>query len=214
MEKYKIALVDDHALFRRGTKSLLEEQNDLKIVWEAGNGKEMIDKITNTGVPDLVVMDVYMPVMNGVDAAAWLKQHYPQVKILSFSMYDERERVLPLVKVGVNGYILKTADDEILLEAVKHIRDGDVFFPRFITRYLAEEYRVIDTVQLNAREIEFIKLCASELTYKEIANKMQISARTAEGYREQLFTKLDVKSRQGLILYAIRRKLIDVTLEA
>lgn len=209
MDKYSIAVVDDHSLVRFGVKRLLQDKN-IDVIWEAENGMDMIDKCTLGKIPQLVIMDINMPGMNGVDASAWIKKHHPEIKVLMFSASAEREIVLKLLKIGINGYVLKgRTDATILIDAVQHIHDGDVYFPAFVTKYLLDEYKD-DTAKLNAREIEFLQLSATELTYKEIADKMQISARTVEGYREQLFTKLQVTSRVGLVLYAIKHRLVSV----
>jgi DNA-binding NarL/FixJ family response regulator len=206
-----IALVDDHRLFRSGIVSLINSFTGYKILFEAGNGEELIRKISPKFKPDIVLLDINMPVMDGISTAQWLRTHYPNIFIIILSMFEDAEKVLSMVKMGVKGYLLKDAEPYEFEQALKKVSQGELYYPEFVTRHLVQSFnKNTDLIKLNAREIEFLKLAGTELTYKEIADQMCISARTVDGYRDQLFEKLQIKSRVGLVLYAIKNNLIEL----
>ena len=206
-----IALVDDHRLFRSGIVSLITSITGYKILFEAGNGEELTRKISPKFKPDIVLLDINMPVMDGTSTAQWLRNHYPDVCIIILSMFEDAEKVLSMVKIGVKGYLLKDAEPHEFEQALKKVSQGELYYPEFVTRHLVQSFnKNTDQVKLNAREIEFLKLAGTELTYKEIADQMCISARTVDGYRDQLFEKLQIKSRVGLVLYAIKNNMIEL----
>jgi DNA-binding NarL/FixJ family response regulator len=150
-------------------------------------------------------------VMDGISTAQWLRTHYPNIFIIILSMFEDAEKVLSMVKMGVKGYLLKDAEPYEFEQALKKVSQGELYYPEFVTRHLVQSFnKNTDLVKLNAREIEFLKLAGTELTYKEIADQMCISARTVDGYRDQLFEKLQIKSRVGLVLYAIKNNLIEL----
>ncbi|MGN6396643.1 MAG: response regulator transcription factor [Mucilaginibacter sp.] len=211
MENVQIALVDDHKLFRSGIASLINNFKGFKILFEAGNGEEMIRRISSKLKPDIVLLDIHMPVMDGAATALWLKENYPEIRIIVLSMLEDPEKVLTMLKLGTKGYLLKDSEPHEFERALQKVSVGEVYYPEFVTRLLINSFNEQnDQVTLQIRELEFIKLAASELTYKEIATQMCISIRTVDGYRDQLFEKLGVKSRIGLVLYAIKHKLIEV----
>lgn len=211
-EPIKIALVDDHRLFRSGIASLIGSFNRYNILFEAAHGKELIDKIDSGLVPDIVLLDINMPVMDGISTAQWLKKFYPDVRTIILSMFEDAEKVLAMVKMGVKGYLLKDAEPHEFEAALIKVAEGDLYYPDFVTRHLLNNFNndKIAQVKLNPREIEFLRLTGTELTYKEIADTMCISVRTVDSYRDQLFEKLQIKSRVGLVLYSIKNKLIDL----
>jgi DNA-binding NarL/FixJ family response regulator len=210
-EPVRIALVDDHRLFRSGIASLINDFSNYAIIFEAGNGEEMIPLINAKFKPHIILLDINMPHMNGITAASWLRDNHPDIKIIILSMFEDAEKVITMVRMGVKGYLLKDAEPYEFEEALYKVSHGEVYFPEFVTKYLVDN---IDThfnlAKLNSRELEFLKLAATELTYKEIAEHMCISSRTVDGYRDQLFEKLQIKNRIGLVLYAIKHKLIDL----
>lgn len=207
----QIALADDHRLFRSGLVSLISNLSNYKVLFEAGDGKELIGKITPKVKPDIILLDINMPAMNGMEAAKWLKDNYPEIKIIVLSMFQDAEKVLAMIKLGVKGYLLKDSEPQEFEEALNKVADGEIYYPSFVTRYLVKNLdRDNEQVRLNSRELEFLRLAGTELTYKEIADKMCISARTVDGYRDQLFEKLNIKSRVGLVLYAIKNNLIEL----
>ncbi len=211
METVQIALVDDHRLFRSGIASLIENFTGYNVIFEAGNGEELIQKISEMLIPDIILLDINMPVRDGTSTAQWLKKHHPKIAIIVLSMFDDADNVLAMLKLGVKGYLLKDAEPSEFQDALQKVSQGEMYYPDFVTRYLLNNFNhETEPSKLNAREIEFLKLVGSELTYKEIAEQMFISIRTVDGYRDNLFEKLNIKSRVGLVLYAIKNKIIDL----
>ena len=211
MENIRIALVDDHRLFRSGIASLINHIKGYSVLFEAGNGEELTQKLSPKYQPDIILLDIHMPVMDGTATALWLKETYPDIKIIVLSMLEDPEKVLNMLKLGVKGYLLKDAEPLEFEQALQKVSRGEVYYPDFVTKLLINNFnQPIDDLKLNAREIEFLKLAGTELTYKEIADQMYISVRTVDGYRDTLFDKLHIKSRVGLVLYAIKNKLIEL----
>jgi DNA-binding NarL/FixJ family response regulator len=210
-EPIRIALVDDHRLFRSGIASLIDDFDSYTILFEAGDGEEMISKIDPSLKPHIILLDINMPRMNGIATARWLRDNHPDINIIVLSMYEDAEKVLTMVKMGVKGYLLKDAEPFEFEEALHKVAQNEVYYPDFVTRHLVDSINIdLSLTKLNNRELEFLKLAATELTYKEIADHMCLSSRTVDGYRDQLFEKLQIKSRIGLVLYAIKHKLIDL----
>ena len=211
METLQIALVDDHSLFRSGIAALVNDLKGYSILFEAADGQEFIRKISPKLKPDIVLLDINMPQMDGIATAKWLRSNYPAIHIIVLSMFEDAEKVLAMIKLGVKGYLLKDAEPFEFEQALSNISKNEVYFPQFVTRHLISNFnKPADPIKLNSREIEFLKLSGTELTYKEIADQMCISVRTVDGYRDQLFEKLQIKSRVGLVLYAIKNKLIEL----
>ena len=210
-EPIRIALVDDHRLFRSGIASLVENFDSYSIIFEAGDGEEMIRKLNAKIKPHIILLDINMPKMNGISSARWLRDNHPDIDIIVLSMFEDAEKVLTMVRMGVKGYLLKDAEPNEFEDALHRVSQNEVYYPEFVTRHLVDSINIdFNIAKLNSREIEFLKLAATELTYKEIADHMCISSRTVDGYRDQLFEKLHLKSRIGLVLYAIKHKLIDL----
>ena len=211
MSTIQIVLVDDHRLFRGGIASLINNFSGYKILFEAANGTELIKKITENNKPDIIILDINMPVMNGLNTAEWLRKNHPGIKIIVLSMYDDAEKVLTMLKLGVKGYLLKDAEPVEFKNALEKVSAGDVYFPDFVSRLLVNSFNDLrEYEKLNIREIEFLKLVGTELTYRQIADKMQVSVRTVDGYRDHLFEKLQIKSRVGLALYAVKNRMVDL----
>ncbi|MBS1526247.1 MAG: response regulator transcription factor [Bacteroidetes bacterium] len=209
--KILIAIVDDHTLFRNGVASLMSEFDELQLLFEAENGLQMQEALAKHGAPDVVLMDINMPVMDGYDATSWLRKNYPPVKILALSMFEDDHAVIKMIRCGASGYVLKESKPRELLEAIQSIRAKGVYINELVSgkliRSVAEDE---DGVELSKKEVEFLKYCCSELTYKEIADKMFVSPRTVDNYRESLFLKLNLKSRTGLVLYAIQNRMFRI----
>jgi DNA-binding NarL/FixJ family response regulator len=209
MQAIQIALVDDHRLFRSGIASLINKLPQYAIIFEAGDGEELTRKLTPKVKPDIILLDINMPKKDGIATAQWIRNNYPDVCIIVLSMFEDAEKVLQMVKIGVKGYLLKDAEPAEFEQALNCVAQGEVYFPPFVTRHLISNFnRQEAQIKLNPRELEFLKLAGTELTYKEIAEQMCISARTVDDYRDQLFEKLQIRSRVGLVLYAVKNKLI------
>jgi DNA-binding NarL/FixJ family response regulator len=210
-EPIQIALVDDHKLFRSGMAALVTNFKRYNILFEAANGQELISTINSGTVPDIILLDISMPVMDGVEAAQILRAKHPNVRIIILSMFEDADKVLLMVKMGVKGYLLKDSEPHEVEDALLKVSQGELYYPEFVTRHLITNFNSkLENIKLNPREIEFLRLTGTELTYKEIAETMNISVRTVDSYRDQLFEKLQIKSRVGLVLYSIKNKLIEL----
>lgn len=215
---YRLAVVDDHKLFRRGLISLIDMvDKNSEILFEADNGEQMKSKLDPANLPDIVLMDVNMPGMDGFASVAWLKENHPAVRVLVVSMIEKEETVVRMLKLGVKGYLCKDVEPEELGEALHAVLNKGFYYTDFITGKLVHSLQnespnntkeVSD--QINDREREFIKLACSEMTYNEIADKMCLSPKTIDGYRNSLFEKLNIKSRVGLVIYAIRHGIFRI----
>lgn len=210
-----IALVDDHILLRNGLAGMLKESG-YTVLFEADNGKEFTEMIQKSGEPAMVLLDINMPVMDGYATAAFIKKNYPETKVLALSMYDDEEAIIKMLKNGARGYILKDAHPADLKAAIESIMTKGFYYSEMVTGRLMRSIidepgsDIIEEDKLTDREVEFLKLAATELTYKEIAEKMHLSPRTIDGYRDDLFEKLHIKSRVGLVLYAIKNGIVVV----
>jgi len=205
-----IALVDDHRLFRRGMASLIDSFPAYEVLFDASNGTEFCDKISPEFKPQIVLLDLSMPGLNGQQTAQWIIKHYPEIHIIVLSMFDDEKTVIEMMKIGIKGYLLKDSEPAEFKVALDTVAAMDVYFPAFVTRYMANNFSESETIKLNPRETEFLKLASTELTYKEIADKMFVSLRTVDGYRDQLFLKLNVKNRIGLVIYAIKNRIVNL----
>ncbi len=213
----KVALVDDHVLLRNGLAALVGTLG-YTVLFEADNGKDFLDKLEKNGIPDLVLLDINMPKMDGYETALWLKRNYPDVRVLALSMYDDENAIIRMLKNGARGYILKDSEPLELKTAMDAVFTKGFHYSEMVTGRLIHTLNTMDEESdrnksvsgLNEREIEFLKLAATEMTYKEIAEQMHLSPRTIDGYRDALFEKLDLKSRVGLVLFAIKHGIVTV----
>jgi two-component system invasion response regulator UvrY len=222
-----IAVVDDHELFRTAVKGVIQNfisDNFLyKVAMEAENGKDFIDKTSLQSAPiDIVILDIHMPIMDGYETLKWINSHQPQTKVLILSMNNSPEIVAACMKDGASGYLTKTASQPQIETAVKSIATKGFFYDDFITQSLIlvlkngnnsiQNNQAKDSSEkrtLTKREIEFLTLLGTDSSYKEIADKMQISLRTVDGYREELFRKFNVNSRVSLVIKAIKYGFIN-----
>ena len=203
--KIHIAIVDDHTLFRNGVAALMAEFDELEVVFEAENGQQMQQALAKHAKPDVILMDINMPVMDGYASTKWIKLNYPKIRVLALSMFEDDKAVIQMIKCGAGGYVLKESRPRELLEAIKAIHEKGVYINEMVSgKLLRSVTDKEDLPDISKKELEFLKLCCSELTYKEIADQMFVSPRTVDNYREALFLKLNLKSRSGLVLYAIQ----------
>lgn len=217
-ETIKIVLVDDHKLFRKGMMELINRIPGYAVIWEANHGKDLIEQLALKEKPHIVLLDITMPVMDGYETADWLKQHHPAIQVLALSMYDTEPAIIKMLQSGAKGYILKDADPSELKAALQDVTTKGFSYSELVTNTLyktlskGKEEAPADTqpVPFNEREMEFLRLACTELTYKEIADKMCLAPRTIDGYRETLFEKLQVKNRVGLVLYAIKSGVVKL----
>jgi len=213
-----IVLTDDHVLLRNGLAGLLKSLGHT-VLFEADNGKDLIEKLNPATLPDIVMLDINMPEMDGYETARWLKKNYPDVKILVLSMYDNENAIINMLKCGASGYILKDSDPALLKAALHDLVNKGFFYSDLVSGKLIHAINQIDDDgnhvkklnNLNEREKDFLKYTCTEMTYKEIAEKMFVSPRTIDGYRDALFEKLNVKTRVGLAIYSIKNGLVDIS---
>jgi DNA-binding NarL/FixJ family response regulator len=209
-----IALVDDHILLRNGLAALINSFPGYRVSFEADHGKDFISMLDIAGIPDIVLLDISMPEMNGFETAAWIKQHIPSTKIMVLSMMDNETAIISMLKAGAGGYILKDSKPTMFRQALDDIRDKGFFMNELISSkmltYVKGEEQNKDAAiisRLSEKELTFLRLACTEKTYKEIAGEMNLSPRTVEGYRDDLFEKLAVMSRVGLVIFAIKNGL-------
>jgi len=213
----KIALVDDHSLLRMGLASLVESQGNT-VLFEADDGKEFIKKLDGQDLPHIVLMDINMPEMDGFETTQWLRQNHPGVHVLALSMYDNETSIIRMLKCGAKGYILKDSEPAELKTAIDDIISKGFYYSDLVSGKLMHAINKLDDetddlknlVPLNDRETDFLKYACTEMTYKEIADKMFVSPRTIDGYRDALFEKLKLKTRVGLVMYAIKHGIVHV----
>jgi len=212
----KIALVDDHVLLRNGLAGLIRDLGHV-VSFEADHGKEMIQKIDVEALPDILLLDINMPEMDGYETAKWMKQNHPNVKILALSMYDNEKAIINMLRSGAKGYILKDSDPAQLNGALHDLLQKGFYYSDLVSGKLIHAINGIEengssenNPGISEREIEFLKYACTELTYKEIAEKMYLSPRTIDGYRDSLFEKLTIKTRVGLAMYAIKSGLVEI----
>jgi DNA-binding NarL/FixJ family response regulator len=200
-------VADDHALIRKGLVQLIEMEKDIKVISQASNGEEAY-KLAKKFMPDLILMDVNMPVMNGIKAAKMLKEEKHPSKVLFLTIYNDREYLLEALKLGVEGYILKDAEYDDLIKAIKTIYNGGVY----IHPSLMEEIDNIDQEtlkkDLTPREIEILKLISKGYSNKEIAQKLFLSEKTVKNHVYNIFKKLDVKDRTQAAIYMLKNETI------
>ena len=213
-----VALADDHVLLRKGLTSLLQDL-DYEVLFEADNGKQFIEKLNTQKLPQVVLMDINMPEMDGYDTTLWLKKNHPGIKVLALSMFNDENAIIRMLKSGAKGYLLKDSSPAELKSAIESVVAKGFYYSELVTGTLIHTINHMDdpenaalkeTMGLNDREVEFLKLICTELTFKEIAEKMHISPRTVDGYRDALLEKLQCKTRIGLVIFAIKNGIVVV----
>ena len=214
-EKISIVIVDDHTLFRSGVANLLSEFEEINVLFQASSGKDLQQKLSADNLPDIILMDITMPLMDGYEATKWVTAKYPGICVLALSMFDDEKSIINMLKAGACGYLLKESNASDLLEAIKITKEKGLFINENVSGRMLMSLRNESKVstadlKLSDREMEFLQYCSTELTYKEIADKINVSPRTVDNYRESLFAKLNIKSRTGLVVYAIKNSLISI----
>lgn len=215
MQTTKIALVDDHILLRTALASLIDSFDQCKVIQQAGDGDELIEQIKQGCRPDLVILDLNMPRKDGYESAVWLKNNFPQMQVMMLTMYDSESALIRLLQAGVKGFLKKDIHPSELKFAIQSVVQSGYYYSHNTSGKLANLFRnsgdktpSLHRNMLTEQEIDFLKFASSELTYKEIAQKMGLNPRSVDSLRDHLFDKLDVRSRVGLAMYAIRHGIV------
>lgn len=215
----KVLIVDDHQILRDGIKALIGSKKNISVIGECEDGSEVEDFVSKN-MPDVILMDIKMTGMNGIDTTKELIQKYPEIKILALSMHNEEQYIVSMLKAGASGYVLKNTNEKELITAIEKVHMGEIFYSLEVANVMMSKYMnktvkkyssnfKITVDDLTRREKEIIKLISNENTNQEIAEKLQISARTVDTHRRNLLHKLGVKNTAGLVKFAVLNNLID-----
>lgn len=211
-----VALIDDHSLIRNALKELINRFEDFNVIIDASNGQDFIDQLKLKSHPEIALLDINMPVMDGFATANFLNTYFPDIKILALTVNDDDESIIKMLRCGAVGYLLKDTEPLQLKMALREVNIKGYYHNDLVTNSLMKSLKpktknfTKPIFAFQSREEEFLKLACTELTYKEIADKMCLSPRTIDGYRENLFEKLEIKSRVGLVLFAIKNGIIEL----
>ena len=216
--KYTIRLIiaDDHEIFRDGLALMLSRQKDIVLLGQAANGKELIE-LTGQHQPDVIITDIKMPVMDGIQASKLILKNQPDVKIIALSMFDEETLIVDMLEAGAKGYLLKNADKQEILDAIETVYEDKTYYchhtsarlTNMIVKSSFNPYKKKEPVSFNEREIEIIKLICQQNSSKEISDKLYLSSRTVEGYRTKILEKMNAKNTVGVVVYALKHNLIE-----
>jgi DNA-binding NarL/FixJ family response regulator len=211
----KLLMADDHEIFRDGFKLMLTKYPDIVLVGEAENGRELVE-LTRELKPDVIITDIKMPVMDGVEAAKKITGLLPEIGIIGLSMFDEDDLIIDMLEAGAKGYLIKNAGKEQITEAIRMVYQGDPYYCKttshkltsMIARSRFNPYKKAAKVEFSEREVEIIDLICRECTNKEISDKLFISVRTVEGHRLKILEKMNVKNTVGLVVYALKMGIV------
>jgi DNA-binding NarL/FixJ family response regulator len=217
MAKIRVLVTDDHAMVRDGVCALLALTGDIEAVGIATNGREALEMVREL-TPDVVLMDIAMPIMDGVEATRRIHKEFPKLKVLALTQYDDKAYVFPVIEAGASGFISKTAASSELVAGIRSVHRGDSFLSPSVARFLVEDYQQIASMkgsqdpyeQLTNREREVLKLVAEGHTTQEIAAMLVLSPKTVERHKTNLMSKLDIHNRTELVKYALRKGIITV----
>lgn len=221
MKKINIIIADDEQLFRKGIRFLLEREKNLNIIFEAENGKELVNFIDNSDIiPDVILMDLKMPELNGVEATKIIHKKYPDIKIIALTSYDGKSFITNMIDVGASSYLLKNTDPKTVIHTIKEVYEKGFYYDEKVLTIIHNNIisssgkRIksdLDKKLLSKREIDVLELICEQYTTNEIGEKLFISPRTVEGHRNNLLLKTQSKNVAGLVIYGIQKKLIEIT---
>jgi DNA-binding NarL/FixJ family response regulator len=213
-----VLIADDHVLYRAGVKTALSSKNDVKVIAEADNGMHLLTMLKAIQ-PDVILLDIQMPVMDGITALPEIKKNWPDVKVIMLTMLEDHSMITKLMELGANSYLSKTSDIEVIYEAIKTCFEQDYFFNALTNKALLTNLKqrnqvtpqklVQQEAQLNDKEMLILKLMCEEKTTKEIADMVDLSPRTVEAIRDKLKVKTGAKSTAGLIMYAVKNNILN-----
>ncbi len=217
-----LGIVDDHNLFRKGLIKLInlgDKENKYKVILEASNGNDLKEKLNRRLLPDIILMDIDMPDMDGYETVQWLRKNYPIINVLVISMLETEQSIIKMLRHGVKGYLSKDIEIEDIHMALEAIANKGFYYSDLVTGAMAQsilsdnsDIKLQNNLadNLSENEKEFLKLACTDLTYQEIADKMHLSPKTIDGYRENLFRRFAVRSRVGLAMYAVKNGFIKI----
>ncbi len=209
MNEFTVVIVDDHTLLSQAIQAMVNTFEKFRVLYTCKNGEELVRKFSEIeNRPNVVLMDINMPIMNGIETTEWISKNYSNVNVMALSVEDEDITILKMLKAGAVGYLLKDTEKSILEKALIEIVENGFYHTKNVTNLLMKSIsgNLEEEIIFNDRQIKFLKLACTELTYKEIADRMNLSPKTIDGYRDALFTKLNVRNRVGLVMYAIKNK--------
>lgn len=212
----KIAIADDHKIFRDGIRMALKDKQYLKILWEAVDGKDLIAKMEE-GLPDLLLMDIRMPEMDGINAIPLIRKSFGNVKVIVLTMYDDQEMITKIMEIGANAYLTKTSDSDEIYRAIMTCMKSDFYYNDLVNKAVINKLSTKRSVrqfypkpvQFNEKEVRILRLLADDKTTEEISKDIFLSPRTIETIRQNMKSKVGVKTIAGLIVYGMRNRLID-----
>ena len=211
----KVAIADDHALFRAGVKTALAVRKDIEMIAEADNGMQLLNLLKHIE-PDVILLDIQMPLMDGVTTLPEIRKLYPDIKVIILSMHNDHSMISKLMEIGANSYLTKNSDSETIYQAIKTCYEQEFFFNELTNKALLTGLRTKRTdpfsppeADLSEKEIRVLKLMCEEKTTKEIADIVEISPRTVEAIRDKLKTKTGAKSMAGLVMYAVKNGIVE-----
>jgi len=213
----RIVIADDHEIFRDGFKVLLKNQTELELVGEAENGKELLE-VVDRELPDVVIVDIKMPIMDGVEACKQIKRKYPDMKIIALSMFNDDNLIVDMLEAGAKGYLLKNTNKPELLNAAKAVYEGSTYYCSAtsdkLTKMIADSrfnpYKHKPVQKFTSRELDIIRLICEQNTNKEIAVKLRLSRRTVESHREKIQEKTNSRNTVGVVIYALKNKICEL----
>lgn len=216
--KYTIRLIiaDDHEIFRDGLALMLARQKDIILVGEASNGKELVE-LTEEQHPDVIITDIKMPLMDGVQATRLILKRNPEARIIALSMFDEENQIIDMLEAGAKGYLLKNADKQEILDAIETVYEDKTYYchhtsaklTNMIVKSNFNPYKKKEPVAFNDREIEIVRLICQQFSTREIGDKLYLSPRTVEGYRTKILEKMNAKNTVGVVVFALKHDLIE-----
>jgi len=205
---YSVVVVDDHFLLSQAIGGLVQDFKNFDVLYLCKNGQELLDKFEDPkNIPDLVLMDIKMPILNGIETAEKLKKNYPRVKVLALSIEEDEYTILKMLRAGAKGYLMKDTKKDILEKALLEVMQNGQYYTNTVSKILMESIEKNIDTEIKDKELEFIKLACTDMSYKEIAEAMFCSYKTIEGYRDSLYKKLGIKNRIGLVLFAIHHNI-------
>jgi len=212
----KVVIADDHVLFRAGVKTALSLHKDIKMIAEADNGMQLLTVLKHIQ-PDVILLDIQMPVMDGISTLPEIKKLYPEIKVIMLTMHNDHSMISKLMELGANSYLTKNSDSEVIYEAIKTVHEQEYFFNQLTNIALIDGLRVKRQAEaalpmdakLNDKEIAILRMICEEKSTKEIADLVELSPRTVEAIRDKLKVKTGAKSLAGLVMYAVKSGLIE-----